>query len=213
MKVEHASSYRTPLVSGINGMPLAEVKAVVIVTAFCSGGRITDRCQYDSYPKVDNGTMIKWARGVAAGLRALHKAGATHRNLNPGNVHLDARGRAVVTGFQCLRTPRKPGDAYSMGRNDCGTPAVIAPEVEDGHPVSPAADIWAFGCCLFAWMTSQPTLVQGVMRDMPITQVLRRIPKRFGEKLRAALRMCLQHHPDHRATADDLWRMLSTSRT
>ena len=212
MRIISASAFSTPIVNASSGQRGGMQKSVAMVCTFCPGGQLADRCLYDSYPQVENDTMLQWARDVAAALRAMHMAGVTHRNLNPRNVHLDAKGRAVVTGFQILKMPRAPGDPYSFGRTDCGTPAIIAPEVEDGHPVTPAADIWAFGCCLFAWTSAQPELPQGIMRDLSMDRILRQVPKRFGAKLRSAIRMCLQHHPGHRASADELWRMLSTSR-
>ena len=212
MRIVSASAFSTPIVNQATGQRGAMQKSVAMVCSFCPGGQVADRCLYDSHPQTDNDTMLRWARDVAAGLRAMHAAGVTHRNLNPRNVHLDAKGRAVITGYMILKTPRAPGDPYSLGRADCGTASVIAPEVEDGHPVTPASDVWAFGCCLFAWTSAQPELPQGVMRDLPMDRVLRQVPKRFGAKVRSAIRMCLQHHPDHRASADELWRMLSTSR-
>ena len=41
--------------------------------------------------------------------------------------------------------------------------------------------------------------------------MVRRVPRRFGPKIRSAIRMCLQHHPQKRASAADLWKLLSTS--
>lgn len=151
--------------------------------------------------------LQEWTRQVAAGLRALHAAGCTHRNLNPGNVYLDERRRAVVGGFQCLKSPRAPGCPTSFGRADCGSAAVIAPEVEDGGRVSPKADVWALGCCVFRWITGELP----PMRHLPIDAALRRVPHGYGEKLKRVLRMALEPHPRARASAEDIWVLLSGS--
>jgi len=228
-----SATFATPIVNASTGQVQATLRTVLAVTAFCPLGRVLDRCGHGpsaggsrrirggggggsvELPEVTDDQVVGWARDAAAGLRALHAKGLTHRNLNPGNVHLDARGRAVLTGFQVLSNPRAPGDPYSLGRADCGTPAILAPEVDDGFPVSPAADVWALGCCLLAWTTGRG-VVKGApslhaVRDAPTEALLRAVPRRFGARVRSALRMCLQHHPAKRATAADLWKLLATS--
>lgn len=153
-----------------------------------------------------------WSRDTAAALKAMHSKQLLHRNLNPRNVHIDATGRAVVTGYQVLKNPRVLGDEYSMGRADCGSPQVISPEVDDGFPVTAAADVWALGCCIYAWATGDSTGAHcSNLRDRSTDDIVRRVPRRFGTKLRSALRMCLQHHPERRASAQEVWKLLSTS--
>ena len=34
--------------------------------------------------------------------------------------------------------------------------------------VKPASDVWAFGCCLWAWMTGRTELPIGLMREMAV---------------------------------------------
>ena len=148
--------------------------------------------------------LEKWLAQVASGLRALHASGCTHRNLNPGNIYLDERRRAVVGGFQCIKTARAPGCPTSLGRADCGSACVIAPEVEDGGVAGTSADIWAFGCCLYRWITGELPR----MRTLPIARALQRVPHAYSEKIRRVLRMALEPRPQSRATADDIWAVL-----
>ena len=152
--------------------------------------------------------MELWASHVAGGLRALHEVGRTHRNLNPGNVYLDNKRRAVVGSYQCLKSSRGPGCPSSLGRADCGSAEVMAPEIEDGGVVTDKADIWAFGCCLYRWITGELP----PMHSVPISRLLQRIPHAYGEKLRRTLRMALEPQVRARASADDVWEILSTSK-
>lgn len=156
-------AFQSPVVTAATGMKQGSAKVVAIVTAFCPGGRVADFCAGGRSGgrlagSADNARVLQWAREACDGLRQMHARGLTHRNLNPGNVHLDARGRAVLTGFQSLRNPRAPGDLYSMGRSDWGSTGVASPEVLAGAAPTPAADVWAFGCCLLAWTSGNSLL-------------------------------------------------------
>jgi serine/threonine protein kinase len=236
MRVIGAStSFASPWVSSSSGAQQGLVHCVVCVLSFAPGGQCADRVVAASklaqpkkafqmeprkYPGdpgtrvVGNDEIVSWARDAAAGLRALHAPGLTHRNLHPRNVHLNARGRAVLTSFQVLKNPRAPGDLYSWGRADCGSPLVLAPEVESGHPVSPAADMWALGVCVLAWCTGDVDGggVTATAKERPLEDLLRAVPRRFGGSIRSCLRMCLQHHPAKRASATDVWKVLSVSK-
>jgi serine/threonine protein kinase len=231
-----ATAFASPVVAPASGARQGVAHCVVCVLSFAPGGQCADRVgapRHAATPRrqtsaaawglspgqpgaggVSDGDVVRWARDAAAGLRALHAAGLTHRNLHPRNVHLDARGRAVVTGFQVLQNPRAPGDPYSWGRADCGSPLVRAPEVDGGHPVSAAADVWALGVCVLAWCTGDVDGggVTASAKDRSLDDLLRAVPRRFGSALRSCLRMCLQHHPAKRAAAADVWKVLSTSK-
>jgi serine/threonine protein kinase len=218
-----SKAFVSPIVaSGATGQLQARVRCVVSVLAYCPGGQVAERCSSSSsgqssspVVELDNDSVVRWTRDCAAGLRAMHAKGLTHRNLNPRNVHVDARGRAVLTGFQLLKNPRAPGDLYSLGRADCGTYSCVSPEVDDGSaPVGPAADVWALGCVLLAWVCGDPEGGASLARvkELSLEEILRRVPRRFGPKIRSCLRMALQHHPKHRASAADLWKLLSTSK-
>jgi serine/threonine protein kinase len=137
-----------------------------------------------------------------------------HLNITLPFVYASFLRRLLVFFFflKILKNPRVLGDQYSFGRADCGSPCVISPEVDDGFPVTAAADVWALGCCIYSWVTGESTGEHcSTLREKSIDEILRRVPRRFGTKLRSALRMCLQHHPERRATAKEVWKLLSTS--
>ena len=80
----------------------------------------------------------------------------------------------------------------------------MSPELEDGGVVTTKADIWAFGCCLYRWITGDLPR----MRTLPIARALQRVPHAYSEKIRRVLRMALEPRPQSRATADDIWAVL-----
>src|SRR5258708_758045 len=62
-------------------------------------------------------------RDICAGLAAAHEKGVIHRDLKPGNVMIDGRGRARITDFGLASM-----DASRDRHVNAGTPAYMAPE-------------------------------------------------------------------------------------
>jgi serine/threonine protein kinase len=83
------------------------------------------------------------AVGVTAALTAIHGAGIVHRDLKPSNVILSPFGPRVID-FGIARAldavTQLTGDMQTLG-----TPAFMAPEQITGEPITPAADIFAWG--------------------------------------------------------------------
>ncbi|MFI6596128.1 serine/threonine-protein kinase [Nonomuraea sp. NPDC050536] len=81
------------------------------------------------------------AVGIATALGAIHGAGVIHRDLKPSNVLLSPLGPRVIDfGIAQL----VDGDA-SASQAILGTPAFMAPEQVRGEPLTPAADVYAWG--------------------------------------------------------------------
>jgi serine/threonine-protein kinase len=96
-------------------------------------------------------TALAIARDVAAGLAAAHAEGVVHRDLKPGNVMIDGRGRARITDFG-LAIAAADADAR---REVAGTPAYMAPEQLRGDAVDARADLYALGLILCELLTGR----------------------------------------------------------
>jgi serine/threonine protein kinase len=83
---------------------------------------------------------------VAAALAAAHAEDVVHRDIKPANIMLTPSGAKVLDfGIAAVvGTPEVDPDGPVMG-----TPAYIAPERFDGHPATPAADMFALGTLLY----------------------------------------------------------------
>ncbi|MER6832278.1 serine/threonine-protein kinase [Streptosporangium sp. NPDC000563] len=81
------------------------------------------------------------AVGIATALHAIHGAGVIHRDLKPSNVLLSPLGPRVIDfGIaQLVDTESLASQAI------LGTPAFMAPEQVRGEPLTPAADVYAWG--------------------------------------------------------------------
>jgi hypothetical protein len=86
--------------------------------------------------------LERLAWGLAEGLAAVHAAGVVHRDLKPGNVVM-AGGVPVLIDFGIAHAP----DAAKITQTGMfmGTPGYLAPEIVEGQPSGPAADVHSWG--------------------------------------------------------------------
>jgi Protein kinase domain len=94
---------------------------------------------------------VEIARELCAGLAAAHDKGVLHRDLKPGNVMIDGRGRAKITDFGLAVGV---GDDKGSGEVS-GTPAYMAPEQLAGKGASVQSDIYALGLVLYELFTGR----------------------------------------------------------
>ncbi|GLX00510.1 serine/threonine protein kinase [Microtetraspora sp. NBRC 16547] len=87
------------------------------------------------------GNLEALAVGIATALHAIHGAGVIHRDLKPSNVLLSPLGPRVIDfGIaQLIDNPSLASQAI------LGTPAFMAPEQVRGEPLTPEADVYAWG--------------------------------------------------------------------
>ncbi|MFC5746942.1 serine/threonine-protein kinase [Actinomadura rugatobispora] len=84
------------------------------------------------------------AVGVATALAAIHGAGIVHRDLKPANVLLSATGPRVID-FGIARA-LDAADGPTRTGQFVGTPNYLPPELLRGQEVTPAADVFSWGC-------------------------------------------------------------------
>ncbi len=94
---------------------------------------------------------VEIARQLCAGLAAAHDQGVLHRDLKPGNVMLDGRGRARITDFGLAVRAEDDKGGAEVG----GTPAYMAPEQLEGRGASVQSDLYALGLVLYELFTGR----------------------------------------------------------
>ncbi|MEV4577176.1 protein kinase [Nonomuraea jabiensis] len=172
-----------------------------MVTEYIAGTPLSD--QIAKYGALEPGPLHGVALGVAAALAAIHVAGLVHRDLKPANVILSLSGPRVIDFGIARALDRETG--FTLSGELLGSPGWWAPEQVRGEVVSPAADIFAWGCLVaYAGNGRHPfgrgdpiTLATRVLNAPPDLGVL---PAPLNELVRRATSM----DPTVRPSAQDL---------
>ncbi|MGI5286792.1 serine/threonine protein kinase [Nonomuraea polychroma] len=172
-----------------------------MVTEYIAGTPLSD--QIAKYGALDPGPLHGVALGVAAALAAIHVAGLVHRDLKPANVILSLSGPRVIDFGIARALDRETG--FTLSGELLGSPGWWAPEQVRGEMVSPAADIFAWGCLVaYAGNGRHPfgrgdpiTMAHRVLNTPP---ELGALPAPLNELARQATSM----DPALRPTAQDL---------
>ncbi|GGQ30216.1 putative Ser/Thr protein kinase [Actinomadura coerulea] len=143
------------------------------------------------------------AVGVAAALVAIHSAGLVHRDLKPSNVLLSISGPRVID-FGIARALDMASSHTRTGQV-VGTPGWIAPEQITTQQVSPAVDVFAWGCLVAFAASGRNPFGQGSFQIMAARAVhadpeIGDLPPSLAGLVQASLRK----DPAQRPSARDL---------
>ncbi|MEU4508118.1 serine/threonine-protein kinase [Nonomuraea wenchangensis] len=172
-----------------------------MVTEYIAGTPLSE--QIAKFGALDPGPLHGVGLGVAAALAAIHVAGLVHRDLKPANVILSLSGPRVIDFGIARALDRETG--FTMSGELLGSPGWWAPEQVRGEAISPAVDIFAWGCLIaYAGNGRHPfgrgdpiTMAHRVLNTPPDLGAL---PAPLNELVRLATSM----EPAARPTAQDL---------
>jgi serine/threonine-protein kinase len=116
---------------------------------------------------------------VGSALAVAHSHGLVHRDVKPGNILLDAHGKAALADFGIARQAISKGSSGALTLAatglPVGTPQYMPPEQLRGTGLDHRADIYALGVVLYEMLTgrtphvgSSPLEVAAVALTQPV---------------------------------------------
>jgi len=183
-----------------------------LATAYIQGGTLDTVIAKGAMPlrQVD-----KVLREIVSALDYAHRNGVIHRDMKPSNILLDTEGHALLADFGIVKIAGT-GTTLTGTGNVLGTPAYIAPEQGQGHPIDYRADIYSLGVVVFEMLTgmrpfSGRTPVEAIIQHVnaPVPSITRLRPD-LPSALEATMQRVLAKQPDARyQTAVDFYEDFS----
>ncbi len=124
-----------------------EGKLQFIKMEYVAGELLAERIKRGKIPVAE---AVRIARGIAAGLGAMHAQKIIHRDLKPGNVMIARDGRVVLMDFGLAMARMHWSDT-----GIAGTPGYMAPEQLLGENLDERTDYYALGCVLFELLVGE----------------------------------------------------------
>lgn len=176
-----------------------------IVMGYMPGGSLKDLLKQEG-PLSKDRTM-EVLQQIGAGLACAHNQGVIHRDLKPGNILFDAKGKARVSdlGFAKLLHSQSSASMSTSG-GLVGTPAYMAPEIWRGKGAGASTDIYSLACILVEMLTAKP-LFDGESTPEVMFKHFEplQLPEDLPQEWKAVLEQGLEKKPEDRiANVDDL---------
>jgi serine/threonine protein kinase len=120
---------------------------ILLVMELCAGGDLLNYVR--KRKKLDEDIAKYLFKQIIEGLGYLHSKSILHRDIKLDNILLDGKGQVKIADFGVSKLV-KPNEIM---REQCGTPAYIAPEIiKDQGYTGFKADLWSAGVVLYAML-------------------------------------------------------------
>lgn len=126
---------------------------VYVIMELLQGGELLDAVmELGSYNEKDAATIMKQ---LLTGLESVHSKSMAHRDLKLENLILAKKKDLKSLRIADFGLAKKMKTARGKLSAQCGSPAYVAPEVIRGQQYTPAVDMWATGCIMYALLCGE----------------------------------------------------------
>ncbi len=186
-----------------------------IAMAYVEGQSLAETLRSHHLPV---GKAIDIASQVCDGLAEAHRNGIIHRDIKPGNIHIDKHDRARILDFGlALRetTTKITREGFTVG-----TIEYMSPEQATGGNVDSRSDIFSLGTVLYEMLAGQNpfqgphavAVVHAIVHDTP--RPIRELNPSVDEGLAHVIEKALEKDPARRyASADEMYAALRAARS
>jgi serine/threonine protein kinase len=89
---------------------------------------------------------------IASAMAFVHARGLVHRDLKPGNIHVNVDGQVKIMDFGLVRLADSNMTRTGMVM---GSPSYMAPELIRGNKADARSDIYALGCVFYEFLSGK----------------------------------------------------------
>jgi serine/threonine protein kinase len=129
-----------------------------LLMEYIDGVTLRQASQADPIKRLSPKEALAVVGQLCDALQFAHDEGVVHRDIKPENILIDKRGRVKIADFGLAKLLGKPADLPTLTRTHqlMGTPAYMAPEQIEGHPViDHRADIYSLGVVFYELLTGE----------------------------------------------------------
>lgn len=170
---------------------------ILLVMELCAGGDLLNYVR--KRKKLDEIAAKYLFKQLIEGLGYLHSKNVLHRDIKLDNILLDGKGMVKIADFGVSKEV-KPDEIM---REQCGTPAYIAPEIiKDRGYTGFKADLWSAGVVLYAMLYGTVPFKANNMQDLHklILTAKYNLKDEISEPAKNLLRALLEPDPIKRLT-------------
>jgi serine/threonine-protein kinase len=197
-EAKSASQLDHPNIVTIHGIEQHDGRPYIVM-AHVRGVTLNEYCT--SKPRTTD-ELVDLAIQIADGLEHAHEHGVVHRDLKPGNILVDERGRVRILDFGIARL-RGTTRLTQVG-STIGTLAYSPPELAQGKDAEPTSDIYSLGVVMYQMLTGrlpfdadhEAALLYSILHEPPLafTGSNANVPV----KLQSVILKCLEKQPEKR---------------
>lgn len=170
-----------------------------IVMAHVRGVTLNEYCTSKSRTTDE---LVDLSIQIADGLEHAHEHGVIHRDLKPGNILVDERGRVRILDFGIARL-RGTTRLTQVG-STIGTLAYSPPELAQGKDAEPTSDIYSLGVVMYQMLTGrlpfdadhEAALLYSILHEPPLAFTSSNV--NVPVKLQSVILRCLEKQPTKR---------------